>query len=117
MKRIAPAVCLLLSLAVFSCLDQGPLHAADLTKQFEEQYLANLPKLMERYVHNRKLRATDRGYNGREILAHGNYPFPFTELEINAIADTQNIRVHWANAKDTDTSGTCCSCSRTISSK
>jgi hypothetical protein len=95
-----------LSLAAFSWLGQGPLRADDLTKQFEEQYLANVPTLMERYVHNRKLRATDRGYNGREILAHGNYPFPFTELEINAIADTQNIRVHWAHAKDTNISGT-----------
>jgi len=106
MRTIAPAVCALLSLAAFSWLDQGPLRADDLTKQFEEQYLANVPTLMERYVHNRKLRATDRGHHAREILAHGNYPVPFMELEINAIADTQNIRVHWANAKGTDTSGT-----------
>jgi hypothetical protein len=100
MKRIAPAVCLLLSLAVFSCLDQGPLHAADLKKQLEEQYLPNLPTLMDRYVHNRKLVATDRRYNATEALSQGKQPVPFGEIQLTAIADAQTIRVHWGNARN-----------------
>ena len=84
---------LLLLILVATGVASGQSPAPDLTQQFLDQYLPHVPRLTERYVQNRSLRATMKWYHlGPEYK--GRPPVPYFETEITAVSDGRNFRVH-----------------------